>query len=205
MLAEEYGYQVSPRPAAETPGVRAQVGQDRKNTLSGMWQLTAFFLVLSAVLSAVMQDLWPLLMPAVWTLLIVPPSYIWLVRKEPAQMMRVLETSRWQVWPCRIEKIKGTAIARRLLLLAPDKSVAAMFEGAVPHDVWLSMTDGRGVLWIAGDLRFPAVAAVPGGEPLWRITPVEPTQQPQALANTDAAFDALVAEARSAVVWNLLG
>ncbi|NEC50005.1 hypothetical protein G3I18_15690 [Actinospica acidiphila] len=102
-------------------------------------------------------------------------------------------------------RIEGKVLERRLMLLAPDKSVAAVFRAQVPQHVWMGMTDGRGVLWIAGDLRFPAVAAVPGGDPLWRITPEKPSQRPQGSANTDAAFDALVSEARSAVVWHMLG
>ncbi|MFJ9601241.1 hypothetical protein [Streptomyces althioticus] len=102
-------------------------------------------------------------------------------------------------------RIEGKVLERRLMLVAPDKSVAAVFRAQVPQHVWMGMTDGRGVLWIAGDLRFPAVAAVPGGDPLWRITPEKPSQRPQGSVGTDAAFDALVSEARSAVVRHMLG
>ncbi|MDT6983856.1 hypothetical protein ACFSUJ_12805 [Streptomyces lusitanus] len=203
MLAEEYGYQVSPRPAAETPGVREQVEQQRKTASRLQWSGTAFALVVVAVMGAMLKTPSIVLAVAGAVLLGTASGYVWNVRMKPTQLLRLLETSRWQVWPCRLEEVEGKVLERRLVLLAPDRSVAAVFRGQVPHRVWMEMTDGRGVLWIAGDLRFPAVAAVPGGEPLWNITPEKASQRPQGPTGSDIAFDALVSEARSAVVWNM--
>jgi hypothetical protein len=125
----------------------------------------------------------------------------------PKRLLRVLENNRWQVWPCRLEETPEKSAERRVLLLAPDKSVAASFRGNVPADVWLGMADGRGVLWIAGDLRFPGVAALPGGGSLWAIKPEGPQQrapEPRRGGDGGSALDDLVSEARSAVIWNML-
>ncbi|MEU2132683.1 hypothetical protein [Streptomyces sp. NPDC018352] len=75
-------------------------------------------------------------------------------------------SSPWQVWPCRVEEaaIKG---AKLLILLGPDGAVARAFVSNMPDEAWISMTDGRGLVWFAGDMRFGGIAALPGGSPIW--------------------------------------
>ncbi|MFI1421668.1 hypothetical protein ACH4VX_27585 [Streptomyces sp. NPDC020731] len=206
MLAEEYGYQVSPHPAAGTPGVRAQVEQAGKAAHRAVLWTSLFALLLVLVVSAVFgAELLPFLAGPVALGLVA--AWISMTRLAPKRLLRILGNNRWQVWPCRLEEVPGESSERRVVLLAPDKSVAASFRGAVPTDVWLGMADGRGVLWFAGDLRFPAVAALPGGAPLWYIRPEKPEQrtpEPQGGGVGGSVFDDLVSEARSAVIWNML-
>ncbi|WP_149824939.1 hypothetical protein [Streptomyces tailanensis] len=83
-----------------------------------------------------------------------------------SQMGPLLEVARahpLQAWPCQLERVPGGG--RVLLLLAPDGSVARELNSDVPDEVWFRMTDGRGMLWIAGDLRFTCLVAAPGGRP----------------------------------------
>ncbi|MFB7619345.1 hypothetical protein [Kitasatospora sp. NPDC056181] len=91
--------------------------------------------------------------------------------RKPQPWREILGAHPWQVWPCRMEQAPGET-GKRLLLLAPDGAVAAAFRGEVPDQVWRGMTDGRGIVWIAGDLRFDGFAALPGGDPCWYIQPV---------------------------------
>jgi hypothetical protein len=207
MLAEEYGYQVSPRPAADTPGVRAQVERIRRVASRRVLWTALVMLVIGLVLSAVLRMYVPLLAVAVATACGLVPAWMSTAKRTPKRLLRLLETNRWQVWPCRLEEIPEKMSERRVVLLAPDKSVAASFRGIVPAGVWLGMADGRGVLRIAGDLRFPAVAALPGGAALWPITPERPEQrapEPPRGGDGGSALDDLVSEARSAVIWNML-
>ncbi|MGA5548314.1 hypothetical protein [Streptomyces pseudogriseolus] len=208
MLAEEYGYQVSPRPAIDTPGVETQLQKfHRSRRRRGLWASFAVLLLTSGILYAFFHDT-VYTLPLAFSLLF-PPAAVYLsVAREPVlRRRRTLESNRWQVWPCLVEEIETSAFERRVVLLAPDKSAAATFRGTMPEDVWLGMTDGRGVLWIAGDLRFPGVAALPGGAPLWEIKPETAAQRspaPPANAPGSGHLDALVSEARSVVLWNFL-
>ncbi|MFF9555674.1 hypothetical protein ACF1DY_07620 [Streptomyces albus] len=209
MLAAEYGYQVSPRPAVETPGLRARLEHNRR-AAARRFRRTAVVLLLPmlALLVVVIVNDWSYLLLLPGIVLAAGLWQFWLssVVETPAQHWSLLTDFRWQAWPCRLEEIPGKVSVRRVLLLAPDKSVAASFQGRVPHHVWFGMTDGRGVLWIAGDLRFPVVAALPGGAALWRMTPEEQLHGPRPQGDPDdsSVFDGLVSEARSVVVWSLL-
>lgn len=82
---------------------------------------------------------------------------------------KILVEQPWQVWPCRLVDVSGS-VPRRVLLLAPDGTVAAAYQN-LPESAWLGMTDGRGLIWFAGDIRFNAVAAMPGGDPWWEVQP----------------------------------
>lgn len=73
---------------------------------------------------------------------------------------------RSRVWPPQLERVPSGG--RAVLLLAPDGSVARELKSDVPDGVWFEMIDGRGMLWIAGDLRFNCLVAAPGGRTVWR-------------------------------------
>ncbi|MFI2427496.1 hypothetical protein ACH5A7_25945 [Streptomyces sp. NPDC018955] len=200
---------MSPRPAVDTPGVPAQV--ERFKEIANrriLWVAPLMLLLVFAATAVTDTGLFPFVAGPVGACFVL--GWVLTVKSAPKKTLRILADNRWQVWPCRLEAIPGKSLERRILLLAPDKSVAASFRGRVPKDVWLGMADGRGVLWFAGDLRFPSVAALPGGAPLWSVVPEKPEErEPEPRRGGDgeggSALDELVSEARSAVVWNMLG
>ncbi|MGW4690464.1 hypothetical protein ACWEPM_37075 [Streptomyces sp. NPDC004244] len=77
-----------------------------------------------------------------------------------------LEQEPWQVWPCRLDGEANAdnqaMVGAKVLLLAPDRTPAAAFRGAMAPDHWLSVRDGRGVVWFCGDLRVGGWIALPG-------------------------------------------
>ncbi|MFD7498966.1 hypothetical protein ACFV8T_42975 [Streptomyces sp. NPDC059832] len=86
-----------------------------------------------------------------------------------SQMWLLPEAARahpLQAWPSQMERVPSGG--RAVLLLAPDGSVARELKSDVPDEVWFEMIDGRGMLWIAGDLRFNCLVAAPGGRTVWR-------------------------------------
>ncbi|MGW4807030.1 hypothetical protein [Kitasatospora sp. NPDC004272] len=86
----------------------------------------------------------------------------------------LLENGPWQVWPVRMELYKGNAYSpRRVVLLRPDGSAERAFKAKVPESVWLGYTDGLGLLWFCGDLRFGGVMATPGGSAPWSAEVIE--------------------------------
>lgn len=93
-----------------------------------------------------------------------------------------------------------------MALLAPDRTVAATFACRLPHDVWIGMTDGRGMVWFCGDLRFGGVAALPGARRAWPVAAALQQQPPPTQAPQGSALEEeLVREAARAVAWNLFG
>jgi hypothetical protein len=91
-------------------------------------------------------------------------------------------SSPWQVWPCRVEE-GAVKEVKLLMLLGPDGTVARTFLSSMSDEVWIGMTDGRGLVWFAGDMRFGGIAALPGGSPIWWV------HSPQANATPTASSD----------------
>lgn len=192
MMAEEFGYQVSPRPASEmTPTLGAVVNaeldrakNEQNETPPGCVIPVALVLLLFALGSSDAPPIGRLILAA-----IAITMWIWSVRDEnklkankqaAERRAAVALSSRWQAWPCRLEELPGGQ-GKGMMLLAPDKSVACTFNSPVPESIWVGTPDGRGVFWFAGDLRFGGLMSVPGGSPLWWAHPV-PT--PQTVAPT---------------------
>ncbi|MFD5752259.1 hypothetical protein [Streptomyces sp. NPDC127033] len=183
MLAREYGYWVSPGKAIRS-GATSAFMRERRNKIEKQRQsanewavgvpFTAFLLFL--FIAGTMDN-------ASWglaTALGAPALLACLVLKAlgadaPDPVAKLVEKQPWQAWPCRVEEISGdTSVLgkRRILLLASDGSVVRGFDGQMPEEVWLSMTDGVGVLWVCGDLRFSVAMAPRGGSPIWLAAPV---------------------------------
>lgn len=140
MPAEEFGYQVSSRPAEEmTPSTRSAMDE----------ALTA---ATKKRIDAKPTLKWPV---ASGGLLLGFAAYAWITdssktnARELREAVTAAMSSPWQVWPCRLEAVQGEE-ARRLLLLAPDGSVASEFRSTVPGEVWTGMTDGRGPCVVRG-------------------------------------------------------
>ncbi|MFD7627630.1 hypothetical protein ACFV7Q_16595 [Streptomyces sp. NPDC059851] len=79
--------------------------------------------------------------------------------------LKTLQQEPWQVWPCRLDGEASAdnraMVGAKVLLLAPDRTPVAAFRGAMSSDHWLSVRDGRGVVWFCGDLRGGGWIALP--------------------------------------------
>ena len=171
MLADEYGYQVSRRPAAAWVGARLR--RSRKTCLRMALFGTGLLALLVTMVCLVAASAWPFGTNAAIVVAaagLVFGSFFglggWLMYANDAAQLRIAAAHPFQAWPCQLER---TADGKRLiLLLAPDGRVVRELESTVPEQIWLSMRDGRGMLWIAGDLRMECLVATPGAQPTWR-------------------------------------
>ncbi|WP_326674843.1 hypothetical protein [Streptomyces sp. NBC_01237] len=199
MMAEEFGYQVSPRPASEmTPTVGAVVNAELDRAKSEQNQIPPVLAIpcaLVAIFAALLTNDAPLigrlLLPAIgiamWTSSVRDENKIKANKQAAERRAAVALSSPWQAWPCRLEELPGGQ-GKGMMLLAPDKAVACTFSSPVPESIWVGTPDGRGVFWFAGDLRFGGLMSAPGGSPLWWAHPV-PT--PQTVAPTGRRQEAL--------------
>ncbi|WP_326692109.1 hypothetical protein OIE63_36510 [Streptomyces sp. NBC_01795] len=195
MLAEEYGYQVSAGRAADIPGVmdilRSSQRRSRQRRVSGvvvlacfgaLWVFPATHLILFAVAflfsPIVITVLWVMISDAGWP--------------NTTELMRLAQQHPFQAWPCQVEEDRKGWNSKRIQLLAPDGSVAREFRTKMPDRAWQGMTDGRGVLWIAGDLRFSCLVAVPGAGNVWGSRPMPHAPQPSRSSRLNAVEDELI-------------
>lgn len=200
MLAEEYGYQLSPQ-AAEvmTPGLgpevdRALAEATRAKSIGDTIGCGCFAVVFvcGVLIGLATGDDWGL--PVVISIIVGALAYGAATNRRDAelrerkQIAASVRGAHWQVWPCRAEEVPQQPL-KRLLLLAPDQSVAREFRCALPEDVWLGMTDGRGLVWFVGDLRFGGVVALPGGSPLWWARVPKVTSSPSTSTGTERLIE----------------
>ncbi|MFD3519621.1 hypothetical protein [Streptomyces sp. NPDC058653] len=216
MLARQYGYPISAGAARDTPGVLGRVdelcaprpkdwiGFGCVVLLASGFTVTAFLVSLIAAkavagLGALL--FWLAAGSALHGALTGQPF------RKPA---REALARPWQLWPCRlVDRQEAFSGGRQYLeLLAPDRSVAASFHTKVPEEVVYAMTDGVGVLLIAGDLRYFCVAAMPDGRSLFLLGKRKHQAQPQPApprASSDPLLDGVIGQARSAIIGDLLG
>ncbi|BFO17940.1 hypothetical protein SHKM778_43280 [Streptomyces sp. KM77-8] len=171
MLADQYGYQVSRRAAASWVGARLRGSRQTslRVALSGVGLLA----LLATEVSLLAASAWPFgtnaaIFVAVPLLMlgVILAAAGWVQCAEVTKGLRIASAHPFQAWPCQLER---TADGKRLiLLLAPDGTVVREMESVVPERVWRSLSDGRGVLWIAGDLRMECLVATPSSaEETW--------------------------------------
>jgi hypothetical protein len=193
MLAEEYGYQVSDRPAAEFPGVMDLLRRSQRVSLrlraSGavalaclavLWMFPETHIVLFGIAFLfgpyILLIFWIMITDAGWP--------------GAAELMGLARQHPFQAWPCQAEE--DPKRGKRLLLLAPDGSVAREIRMKMPDSAWQEMTDGRGVLWIAGDLRFNCLIATPGADRVWGSKPLPPEARSSRSSRLNAVEDELL-------------
>lgn len=186
MLAEEFGYQLSPRPAsAMTPTVGAVVSEEldrAKNAKPDIHPGLAGALLAASILALLLpmnvDNVSPI--PGLFALVMGILMVIVSVHEDTKIKgnLRTMErraavalASPWQAWPCRLEELPG-GNGKGMMLLGPDTTVVCTFSSPVPESVWVGTPDGRGVFWFAGDVRFGGLMSVPGGDPLWWAHPV---------------------------------
>ncbi|MFF3090789.1 hypothetical protein ACFVRB_37950 [Streptomyces nojiriensis] len=208
MLAQEYGYAISPRPAAQVRGV-ARTAQNalEPGYASRIAQGFAGGIVVAVVLTVIFH------MPFVVAGATGVIGFIGLWPTELAarrkHALKTLEQEPWQVWPCRLDgeesRDNQALVGARVQLLAPDRTPVAAFRGAMSSEDWLSVRDGRGVVWFCGDLRVGGWIALPArpASSLFRAVPAPDILD--AGAPTTGALvgleEAAVAVATSETVW----
>ncbi|WP_329592141.1 hypothetical protein OG195_27325 [Streptomyces sp. NBC_01362] len=189
MLAEEFGYQVTSRPAAElTETVRPETEQALQAAKAALANVSmgvtgpAFFFIVWFIIAGLRDSPTPffigvlgVILAIFWNVVVASPERTAIVELE--EKIPAVLASPWQAWPCRVEAIAGDQ-AKRLLLLDPDGGVAREFRSAIPDTVWIGMTDGRALIWFAGDMRFGGLASLPGGSPIWWVSTPKATSQP---------------------------
>ncbi|MEV4680112.1 hypothetical protein [Streptomyces kurssanovii] len=174
MLADEYGYQVSRVPASSFPGLAERLLSERRTART----IVMVGCLLCAVATVLMWQWW---IPAgtgvaEWVIMVSVFSALmglffllpglFMVLPQAQQLVRISRAHPFQAWPCQLERLRtGEGV---VLLLAPDGRVARELRSTIPEDVWRNTADGRGVLWIAGDLRFECLVATPGARKAWR-------------------------------------
>ncbi|HEU5029277.1 MAG TPA: hypothetical protein VFV01_30510 [Spirillospora sp.] len=221
MLARRFGYAVSPEPAATaTPSVLGQL--DKAAKLERV--ISIIFLVVAAACPVIMIVMLRSEMDAsglVWGVVAGEVAFlvIWLFARsqerargpggeglsgpEAHRLRGILSEQPWQVWPCRVDLIREHANPSALVhvfLLDPEQNVAAVLRTRLQRASWNAMTDGYGVLWFAGDLRFGGALAHPAD-------PTDPTVSyasavPQQPAAASPGSSVLMEELqRQAIGW----
>ncbi|ATL29689.1 hypothetical protein [Streptomyces formicae] len=216
MLAREYGYRVLPRTAVDTASTfrylevwRRQAKEEhratRRRTVPGFAFLALGFCYVCFGIagSAPLTFLPAPVMLLVWCAV---DDWIGKQAKQPVTQARELLTaSPWQVWPCSVERTPHNAQVHLIHLLSPDREVARTFVGQMPEDAWLSMTDGRGIVLVCGDLRFVVAMATTRGRPVWIGQPVPtPAESDAASAQPPGPVDELIRQAGQDAVSNWL-
>jgi hypothetical protein len=183
MLARRFGYAVSPEPAATmTPSVLDQLEVARRFGRRPLIVWGGGAAVGPVVLAVVgMSTGLPIVGLAVAApVLSLIMLLIWLAERnsfrvagsglsgpEAGTLKPILAQQPWQVWPCRAEEIEPHMLGAtvHVFLLDPDENVAGVLKTRLQHGPWMHMTDGYGVLWFAGDLRFGGALADPSDDP----------------------------------------
>ncbi|MEH0631316.1 hypothetical protein [Streptomyces stelliscabiei] len=148
MIAAEYGYEVLPGAAVDTPGVEDVLRRRERGLRWGILASAAEVLLLAAVLSLA----GPLSAPGLVTAAFLVPviavtaglTLLW--RRARRRERLVMSTYGWQVWPVRTqevrvvaaegERVQGRRWGRdgRVVLLQPDGQSHCSFP--VPADGW---------------------------------------------------------------------
>ncbi|WP_406499639.1 hypothetical protein OG936_33525 [Streptomyces sp. NBC_00846] len=191
MLAEEFGYQVSSQPAQTmTPDLRQEMDtaiesrKEQAEEQEGKGNNYGFGVFFAFVFVGFLVSDWDITPMLIFVGGFLGLGIAGLVPAHAKAVVGQLQTAKaaalsapWQTWPCRVEgTIEGGG--RLLLLLAPDGTTARAFRALLPDSVWMGMTDGRGLVWFVGDMRFGGFMSLPGGDPIWPVVPYEVKTEP---------------------------
>ncbi|MFD9122548.1 hypothetical protein [Streptomyces bottropensis] len=181
MIAAEYGYEVLPGAALDTPGVDDVLRRRERGLRWGVLASAAEVLLLAAILSLAGPGSAPGLVAAAFLVpvIAVTAGLTLLWRRARRRERLVMCTYGWQVWPVRTqevrvvaaegERVQGRRWGRdgRVVLLQPDGQSHTSFP--VPADGWDGPRPGgprpADRVWFAGDTRFGGMIAEPGGLP----------------------------------------
>ncbi|MDT0610407.1 hypothetical protein [Streptomyces lancefieldiae] len=216
MQAQRFGYAVSPSAAIDTEATYRHLADSRRRARRGLF---VSFVVLAVLygggavwVAAAGRPGWVLgALPFLLLPVVIVPMGSLQKLYTVSVLTRWVKRGPWQVWPCRMEALPDKAAVHRVLMLGPDGTVAREMWSRVPVRIWVGRTDGLGLLWFCGDLRFGGVFAEPGGSPVWRAEPPAPGRElgaavPAASRDDESSIVAdLAQQAARTVFGNLLG
>ncbi|MFD3548282.1 hypothetical protein ACFWUW_22225 [Streptomyces sp. NPDC058655] len=203
MTAHEYGYQVLPGAALDTPGVEAVLRRRERGLRQGAALIAAEAVLLLAALlfGGPASLLGGVALAVLVPVMAVTAGVVLLWRRARRKERRVMAVYGWQVWPCRAEAVRVASAdgeraqgrrwgtAGRIVLLRPDGRSHCSFP--LPWDGWEGpKAPQRHVLdevWFAGDTRFGGMLAVPGGLPFRYVRRSAPGLGQGAPAEDEAA------------------
>ncbi|MFF9868053.1 hypothetical protein ACF1G0_21965 [Streptomyces sp. NPDC013953] len=204
MIALEYGYEVLPGVAMDTPGVEDVLRRRERGLRWGVLALTAEVVLLAVVLLVVGPGSAPgMVTAACLAPVIASTAGLWLLWRRARRRERlVMSTYGWQIWPVRTQDVRVVTAEGeraqgrrwgtdgRVVLLQPDGQSHCSFP--VPSDAW----DGpqpRGrqhpgnQVWFAGDTRFGGMVAEPGGLPFRYVVRSVPGKRRGSVAEDELA------------------
>ncbi|MGW6979196.1 hypothetical protein ACWGE1_07085 [Streptomyces sp. NPDC054932] len=194
MSAIEFGYEVLPGTALDTPGVEDVLRRRERGLRWGVLAAGAETVMLGVVL-ALRGPSSPESVAAVAVLaplMVVTVGLALLWRRARRKERRVMAAYGWQVWPCagrdvRVVSAEGRraggrrwANEGRIVLLGPDGQSHCSFPP--PGDGWdgpqvPQQGQSADVVWFAGDTRFGGMLALPGGLPFRYVSRSRPSRR----------------------------
>jgi hypothetical protein len=186
MIALEYGYEVLPGVAVDTPGVEDVLRRRERGLRWGVLALAAEAALMAVVLVAAGPGSTTGVVTAVCLapLVLVTVALTLLWHRARRRERLIMSTYGWQVWPVRTQDVRVVAAEGeraqgrrwgtdgRVVLLQPDGQSHCSFP--LPSDGWDGPPQPRGQrpvdqVWFAGDTRFGGMVAEPGGLPFRHV------------------------------------
>lgn len=222
MLAEDYGYWISPRRAFETGPTKKWIPEEvaRRASSAGWNALACLSGAVIAFLIAYNLGEDSGGSPGLIVFFFWAGSIVlgfcglvyWLrnMDKDLKSVFPTLYRDRWQAWPCQVvgvPPVEGAkTVEAKITLLDPERKPVQQFYGPMHRGAWGRMTDGFGVLWICGSLHEPVAVAEPGGAPVWAMSTENKkgTVFPGGPGLLDTVVETVVKEASAAATQRLL-
>ncbi|NUQ88900.1 MAG: hypothetical protein HOQ43_10610 [Glycomyces artemisiae] len=219
MLAEDYGYWISPRRAFETGPTKKWIPEEvARRAKAADHKAGAFFVgaVAAFIAAGCLNDSASGLAVLFGALGVVLGLCAWgygmfeASNKDLKDVLPTLYRDRWQAWPCQVVGVPPVEGAKtvdaKITLLDPERKPVRQFYGDMHRGAWGQMTDGVGVLWICGSLHEPVAVAKPGGAPVWMMSTQNKkgTVFPGGPGLLDTVVETVVKEASATATQRLL-
>jgi len=175
--AKEFGYWVSERSASKHPATADYASEYCAKPTTSVWTPLGIMIWVIGFLVIFWDGLensgFGVVLMVILTIVIVAcvitAAEILRETVSRARIKELLRRHPWQAWPCRMEK------RYELHILGPHretiKTLRPVIATEIHSEIWESVTDGVGVVWLCGDLREDVLVAPVGGSPISRVKP----------------------------------